>query len=361
MLQEYKRTGGFFMLLEALKDNFTRVDPTISANILIVTEAMMRCGSSNSSDVVRELNKLKNNNFKTSDMWLYRLLDHKNFQIDDNFWRCYIKSIFKILFEQGEISKKGDKIVIAIDFTSDKDDFLILCASLIINNLTIPIYFSMRNYPKRKNQYDQKKMELAFIKALKHILSDKYKYIFIADRGFGNERFIGNCLQESFDIMVRIEPNMNIKINGKQGIASKILTEDGVYPCYIEAWKKNYTIIRHSKDDKIWYILTNLSNSKALEVAEIYKKRFRIEKLFQNLKSSGFDIEKSKIKKYDRFKRMLFLSCFAHSMLVLIGKFVDEKLPNFKKNSPIFTNLLIASSNLATLPLPTTKNKRIKS
>jgi hypothetical protein len=349
------------MLLEALKGNFTRVNATVSNNILLATEAMMRCGSSNSSKVIRELNKIKNNNFKTSDMWLYRLIDHKNFQIDDNFWRCYIKSIFKILLEQGEISKNGEKVLIAIDFTSDRDDFLILCASLIVNNLTIPIYFSMRNYPKRKNQMDQKKMELAFIKALRHILSDKYEYIFIADRGFGNDRFIKNCIEGSFDIMIRIEPNMTIEIDGRKGIASDLLTEDGVYFCHIKTWKKNYTIIRHSKDDKTWYILTNLSNSKALEVAEIYKKRFKIEKLFQNLKSSGFDIEKSKIKKYDRFKRMLFLSCFAHSMLVLIGKFVDEKLPTFKKNSPIFTNLLIASSNLASLPLSTTQNKRIKS
>ncbi len=38
---------------------------------------------------------------------------------------------------------------------------------------------------------------------------------------------------------------------------------------------------------------------------EIYEKRFKIEKLFQDNKSSGFNIEANKIKKYDRFKRML--------------------------------------------------------
>ena len=43
-----------------------------------------------------------------------------------------------------------------------------------------------------------KKMEIAFIRALRHILSDKYQYILVADRGFGNERFIQYCNRQWF-------------------------------------------------------------------------------------------------------------------------------------------------------------------
>jgi transposase len=184
---------------------------------------------------------------------------------------------------------------------------------------------------------------------------DWYEYIFVADRGFGNDRFIQDCLNNGFDVMIRLEPNMTIKTDGEQGIAEKILTKDGVYSCHIKSWDRAYKIVRHSKDDKVWFLLTNLSINNGLDGAEVYAKRFRIEKLFQNLKSSGFDIEKSKIKKYDRFKRMLFLSCFAQSILVLLGKFVNEKLPDIKKNSPICTNLLIASSSLEKSLLTTTQ------
>ena len=93
------------------------------------------------------------------------------------------------------------------------------------------------------------------------------------------------------DVMIRITPNMKIT-----------------------AEKKHYNIVRHSENRK-----TLLANNR-LDCVLAYAKRFRIEKLFQNLKSSGFDIEKSKIKKYDKFKKLLFLSCFAQSILVLIGK-----------------------------------------
>lgn len=346
------------MLLGSIMHNFSRIGKVLSRSILLATEAMMRCSSSNTSAVIRELSLLNGNDFKSNDMWLYRLLSNKKFQIDDNTWRCYIKSIFHILEEQNEITK-DKKILINIDFTSDRDDFLILCASIMLGDNAVPLYFSMRNYPKRKNQYDHKKMEMAFIKALRHILSDKYQYILVADRGFGNDRFVQNCIENAFDVMIRLEPNMNIETGGKQGITEDIISNDGIYSCHITAWHKTYNIVRHSKNDKVWYLLTNLRIYNSLDCAEIYTKRFRIEKLFQNLKSSGFTIENSKIKKYDRFKRMLFLSCFAHSMLVLLGKFVNEKMPDIKKNLPICTNLLIASSSLVNLLLPVTKNEPV--
>jgi len=347
------------MILDFFKNNFARIDKFVSKGVLQIVEAMMRCSSSNTSDIIRELSLLNGNSFKSNDMWLYRFFSNKKFQIDDNFWRCYIKSIFQILSEQEEI-KKDEKVVVNIDFTSDRDDFLILCASLMLGDNAIPIYFSMRKYPKQKNQYDQKKMELAFIRALRHILSDSYQYILVADRGFGNDRFIQNCLDNGFDFMIRLEPNMRIKIKENQGIAEKVLTEDGVYSCHIESWKKAYKIIRHSKDAKVWYLITNLCSGSSSQYAEVYAKRFRIEKLFQNLKSSGFEIEKSKIKKYDRFKRILFLSCFAHSILVLLGKFINEKIPEIKKKLPISTNLLIASSSLEKSLSNDTQNKPIK-
>lgn len=54
--------------------------------------------------------------------------------------------------------------------------YKILVASIILNNRSIPIYFTMRNYPNHKEQYNHKKMESAFLKGLKHVLSKKYKY-----------------------------------------------------------------------------------------------------------------------------------------------------------------------------------------
>jgi hypothetical protein len=53
-----------------------------------------------------------------------------------------------------------------------------------------------------------------------------------------------------------------------------------------------------------WFLFSSLSPKK--EFSDFYKKRFSIEKYFQDQKSSGFDIEKTEIKKYDGFKKLYF-------------------------------------------------------
>jgi transposase len=64
------------------------------------------------------------------------------------------------------------------------------------------------------------------------------------------------------------------------------------------------------ENNSTWYLATNLGNQ---GVAEMYESRFKIEKLFQDLKSSGYNIENTKIRKYDRIKRMLYLSCLSYA------------------------------------------------
>jgi hypothetical protein len=320
------------MLLDKISGNFERLDKRVSGRFLAVAEAMIYSSSCNSSAVIRQMNLLNGNSFHTNDNALYRFLSSDLFQVNDNFWRCYIKTIFSLIEESQDFCNHRREVLIALDFTSDRDDFLILTASAVIGKDSVPIYFSMRNYPKRKNQMNQKKMELAFIKALRHILSDKYKYILLADRGFGNDRFVEYCTKNGFDLMIRLQPNMTIKANNKQGIMEDILSEDGVHSCYFKNWKKTYNVIRSTRENESWYIITNANENRSIELKDAYKNRFSIERVFLNLKSAGFEIEKSKIKKYDRFKRMLVLCCFSYCIITLLGKFVNENLPAIKKS-----------------------------
>jgi len=64
-----------------------------------------------------------------------------------------------------------------IDFTSERDNLLILSASIPFFGRVLPIFFTIRNYPKSKNKLDQKKMEEAFLLRLRHLLPKKFQYI----------------------------------------------------------------------------------------------------------------------------------------------------------------------------------------
>jgi transposase len=69
-----------------------------------------------------------------------------------------------------------------------------------------------------------------------------------------------------------------------------------------------------------WYLLTNLEKPES--IALMYESRFKIEKLFQDLKSAGYNIENTKIRKYDMVKRLIYLTCISHALMVFLGTFV---------------------------------------
>ena len=55
---------------------------------------------------------------------------------------------------------------------------------------------------------------------------------------------------------------------------------------------------------------------------------------FQDQKSSGFNIEKTKIKSYSRFKKLLYCSYIAQNMLLFLGEYLDENVDTIKKKFP---------------------------
>ena len=132
----------------------------------------MRCGRASVWHAAQAMSAVNNESFKTNEKRGNRLLQDRNFQIDDSMFRKYIKILFKALRER-KMQQEGERIQINIDYTTDNDDFLILMSSIKFGQRAVPLYFSMRLYPKRKNQSDQKKMESSFIKALRHLLPKK--------------------------------------------------------------------------------------------------------------------------------------------------------------------------------------------
>lgn len=193
---------------------------------------------------------------------------------------------------------ENDFVFINVDFTTKKDKFLILSASIPFENRGIPLYFTMRAYPKTAGKLNQKKMELAFIKALKHLLPKKYKYVIVADRGFCTLRFINLCLEANFDYIIRSITNLNICLDSKKTNLKNIHKSPlDLEDIYIPTWQINTRLITNTKKGKIWRLFTSLKEENKSVIMQ-YVKRFNIEKMFQDQKSSLFNIEQTQVRKY---------------------------------------------------------------
>ncbi len=253
---------------------------------------MLRCISCSTGAIARSMAHETNENFKANDMRIYRFLQESEFQVDDKLWRCHIRIVFDALLMRGLI-KRDDQILIRVDFTSSADNFLILSACIDFNGRSVPIFFSIRNYPKRSGKMNQKKMEAAFLKALRHALSKRYRYIIVADRGFGNQRFAALCRKLGFDYVLRVNDNLKLILNDQECNLKDFDKQVFDFSAKVITWKENYRFIGCKKGKDHWTLMTSLSDEREI-IHNFYQQRFSIEKCFQDQKSSCFNLEKTK-------------------------------------------------------------------
>ena len=308
-----------------------------SRNISLLALSLLQSNIANTYSLARGLASLTDQNFNACEKRVNRFLDNKNFVVDDSLFRCHKNLIFSALKEMNLIS---EVIFINVDFTTKKDEFLILSASIPLKNRGIPLFFTMRNYPKKAGKLNQKKMELAFLKSLKHLLPSEYKYVIVADRGFCTSRFINLCLDLGFDYIIRTITNLNVILDDKKTNIKNI--KEGQYDVakvLIPTWKMETRLITNKKEGKIWRLFTSLKEDNSSIISQ-YVKRFNIEKMFQDQKSSLFQIESTQIKKYSKFKKLYYIVTLTQAIMMLIGYLIEEKLPEIKKKYPIHGEIL---------------------
>ena len=326
---------------EVLLKYFAGINSITQNNLLFLVEGIIRSGTASPWHASRSMSAVNNQSFKTNEKRSNRLLQDSHFQIDDELFRKYVNLLFALMNERN-LLQAGDNLQINVDYTTDTDEFLILMASVNFCGRAVPLYFSMRAYPKRKGQHNQKKLESSFIRALRHLLPKKYAYTIVSDRGFGNDRFAQLCTDKGFDFVLRLNENLQIKTGEHISNLNDFSGKNAKFTAYVFKWKKEVEFEIHTENKSTWFLM--LSRPDILGKTT-YEKRFSIEKCFQDQKSAGLNIEKCKIRKYDRFKRLYFSACLAQLFIVAIGEYVENEQHPIKKRFPIIASATLAFSS----------------
>jgi len=323
---------------------FSKYNIPFCKSLSAVVIGMMHSCSCSTGAIATSISMISGKSFIAADNQIRYLISNIKFQVDDKLWRCYQRIIFSFLAEGGYI-KTTQKIFIQLDYTTIDNDFLILTASITFRGKAVPIYFTMRRYPKRKNITNLIKMEKAFIKGLFHCLSNKYQYVIVADRGFGNNRFMQLCQDNNFEYIVRVKGDLNIE-HGTKIKLNEIKHNKSCKNVFVPSWSRNANFIIKKKNGSIWYLCTNISILDRRVIVREYERRFKIEKCFQDQKSSGFNIENTKIRKYDRLKRLLFCTYLSQAFLLFTGDILKHNHHSIKKTFPQSMEMILAFSIL---------------
>jgi hypothetical protein len=331
-------------IAKLIENEFPKFRKTVRKNLGLILLAMLQSDNCSLPEIAMKMSIINNKAHNSNLIRLTRFLKSPEFKTEDKQWRMSINFTFN-LFKERNFIENNCLIPINVDYTSSTDKFLILSASIPFFKRGVPLYFSMRKYPKSKKQISLKKMEEAFIKELKHLLPKTYHYVIVADRGFGNKRFADFCIDNGFEYILRIQKNYTYKFENQKG-KLKDLEKDQDFPeieITKEHWKTRLVFKKGDKDD--WNIITSLIKLDYQEILDWYKRRFNIEKMFQDEKSSGFEIEKSKLSHYSRFKCLLYCLYLAQTILMFIGNFIDDNVDEIKKKLHLHFAIISAFSN----------------
>jgi len=335
----------------SLENIFSHLRKTARENLSLVITALVQSESCQTPSIINKMSQMLGTNYKANEMKLQRFLSSDEFRVDEVLWREHVKMVMKLLQERNYI-KQGSQIAINVDFTTKKDKFLILSAGISFEGRAIPIYFSLRRYPKKKNQIDQVLMETAFLRELSKLLPhENYSYTIVADRGFGNVRFMKDCLDFKFNYIVRTTENKKFQIideQKKQKIKDvKTCNQDfSRVKLETEEFETRLLISHKEEHENRWSIFTNLENNTFDEIVKQYGKRFTIEKMFQDEKSSGFNIEISKINSYSRFKRLLFCTYVSQAIRMFVGDWIKKEAVEIQKKYVLHIEMISAFSRL---------------
>ncbi len=235
------------------------------------------------------------------------------------------------------ILKPTGKYVLALDRTEWKYGKVwvnILTLSIVVGNASIPLFWQTLNR-KGNSTLPEKR---AIIESYVKVFGVKDIDYFCADREFDGQEFVRYLDKKRVPFRLRVKVSMPITDkNGKLMKCGKLLRTLRIGESYKlkRARKyggvKVYVEVERGRDSKESVIVISSENSGKILVE--YKRRWKIETMFQNLKSRGFEMEETHLTEAAKIDKLFGVLALAVAWATKTGELESAENPIEIKNN----------------------------
>ncbi len=247
---------------------------------------------------------------------LQRLLTALDIQ---THWFPLVTSLLKARFSP------GSTLYVIVDRTQWKHRNLLM-ASLVWGRRAIPICWTLLDKQGCSNLSEQ----LHVIDVVQSLFVD-YRLIVLGDREFCSVRLAEALRSRKIGYSLRLRKTATIQFNQqiqlplwqtglRPGISFfwagvKVTKAKGFGPFNVAAkWQRK---TRCKQSEEAWFILTSLEDLDA--AIESYRQRFRIEEMFRDLKSGGYQLERTQLSG-ERLEAMIMVIAMAYTSATIRGE-----------------------------------------
>lgn len=220
------------------------------------------------------------------------------------------------------------KVTLCIDRTEwdfGKCQVNILMIVVRCRDITIPLYWELLDN-NSGNSHTNDRIEL--LKKCIDLLGAKRIGLFLGDREFIGHRWLKFLKCQGIRFCVRIPKHH--KITRDYGLDTRVDTVEEllayrkvvkIKDCMVDGiWGSMYA--KQLKDD----ILFLFGTAKMEYLPQFYKKRWRIECFFQNVKKRGFNLEDTHLTKFEKLKKLVALVSIAYAFAANMGLHHHKKV-----------------------------------
>jgi hypothetical protein len=244
----------------------------------------------------------------------------KNEKVDvELYYLPFIETLIKCLAKQS--------LVLIIDGSTTARGCLTLMVSMVYQGRALPLLWVTR---KSKKGHFPQTMHIELIQAVKAIVPELAEVVCLGDGEFDGTEWLQTIAGFGWKYVCRTAKASVFYEDGERFSFQDICPERGDYTEIPELeFTDNRRIIvnavvywgRHYQDPL--YLVTNVETGG--EAYRWYRQRFKIETLFSDMKSRGFNLHKSGLYKPERASRLLIAVALAYIWTVYLGALALQK------------------------------------
>lgn len=210
----------------------------------------------------------------------------------------------------------------------------ILMVSVIYEGYSVPLGWSLLNKKGNSNQGDRWDL---LNKIIDKIGPGRIKYI-IGDREFSGVYWYKYLKKNDITFVIRIKENQKVRYQDRAISVKSIVNSNSRKGRHCNNRKYDFHDLevfisgfRFRNDKKKLEYLIIMSQEKIKDVTTVYGKRWQIESMFKNMKSNGFCMEETHLKKDSRIETLLGLLALSYAWMIITGLVIKKNNPSIFK------------------------------
>lgn len=227
----------------------------------------------------------------------------------DSFYAPYMRLILLNLSKRGEL-------VLVIDGSEMAGDCTVLMVSVLWGKYAIPLAWMVK---KGEKGHFSEQVHLNLLDVVASVIPSSCRVVLLGDGEFDGTRLCARCEERHWEFVLRTSLNRKIEDHNEILPIRKLTTLPGQEIIFIKSALHGYNaILWHYQEHE--HPIPLLTNMDLGEMACIYyERRFKIELMFKQFKSAGFNVHQSKLKGEKRVHSLIIVLALAFILVFWTG------------------------------------------